>query len=676
MQPASRPRSRPVTAGAALAAVPGVGGGVLALVLAATLDTWDLAVAGQVPVDAVVAIVYPVMALVVLSSPVLRAGGRSLAWILMFAGACSGVATVATVIAQAATEPSPATGVAVVLLSSMWVPGFLSLLTLVPLLYPDGLLPGRVWRWAAVLSVVGLALLTAGLALYPLAFEGRTELTKPFTHLGMSRALTVVAAVLLVPAGLAALASLVVRLGRARGLARRQLVVFLAAAGLLVAVTLAQGLLPSPVDIVAQAVAAGLVPVAIGVAITRHGLYDLDIAVRRSLVAISLGTCLAGAYLSLFALLQALPRHESALSAAVAAGVTGAVVQPLGRRLTAGVDRMFYGDRADPFMVTSALGARLTHAGLDVGLVPQVVCDTVVETLRLPGARVWLSGDGSDRPVATAGAASGREPVAFELRHRGEVVAELDVWPRAGEQRLHPRDQVVVRGISDQVAPAVAALQLHRQLQRSREALVAAREDERLRLRRDLHDGLGATLAGLRLQVETAQDLCEQPAVDRLLESAVDGIAQAVAEVRAITDGLRPAALDELGLARALSALADRVRTPGLDVEADIAEHVTADPAVEVALHRIAAEALANAARHSGAGRVALRLRDGAHVELEVADDGVGLDSAAGAVAGSGLGLASMRQRAEEVGGTLRVLTSGSGTTVRALLPHAVGDLR
>ena len=351
-------------------------------------------------------------------------------------------------------------------------------------------------------------------------------------------------------------------------------------------------------------------------------------------------------------------------------------MHPLAQRLTAGVDRMFYGDRADPFTVTSALGSRLTQSGLDVDLVPQVVCDTVVETLRLPGARVWLTSDGSDRPVATAGVVGGRRPSAFELRHGGEVVGGLDVWPRAGEQDLHPRDQVVLRGISDQVAPAVAALQLHRQLQRSREALVAAREDERLQLRRDLHDGIGATLAGLRLQVETAQDLCDQPAVDRLLGSAVDGIAQAVAEVRAITDGLRPAALDELGLAAALSALADRVRTPGLDVEADIAEHVTADAAVEVALHRIAAEALANAVRHSGARRVVLRISDGEQVELEVTDDGVGLDGATGRTTGSGLGLASMQQRAEEVGGTLRVLTSGSGTTVHALLPHAVGDHR
>lgn len=665
-----------MTAAAALAAVPGIGGGLLALLLVAVNDIWDMAVDGQVPVDAVVAIAYPLTGLIVLTSPSLRRGGRALAWILVVAGGCSGIAVLSTVVAQVATEPSPVTDIAVMLLSSLWVPGFLSLLTLVPLSYPDGLLPGRLWRWAAVLAVLGLALLTVGLGLYPETFEGRIPLPKPVSHLGVAQGLTVASVAMLLPAALAGLASLVVRLVRTRGLARRQVIVFLTAAGLLIAVTVAQGLLPPTVGILAQAVAAALVPVAIGVAITRHGLYELDVAVRRSLVAVSLGTCLAGGYLTLFAVLQALPRHESALSAAVAAGFTGAVMQPLARRLTAGVDRMFYGDRADPFAVTSALAARLTDAGLDVALVPQVLCDTVVETLRLPGARVWLASDARDRPVATAGTAGDEPPVAFELRHHGEVVAELNVWPRAGEQVLHPRDEVVMRGLADQVAPAVAAVQLHRQLQRSREALVAAREDERLQLRRNLHDGLGATLAGLRLQVETAQDLCDQPYVDRLLSSAGDGVAQAVAEVRAITDGLRPAALDELGLARAVSALADRVRAPGLEVDVDIPEHVSAAPAVEVALHRIAAEALANAVRHSRARRVSLRIRDGRHVELEVSDDGVGLGAATTTTAGSGLGLASMRQRAEEVGGTLEVLTSDSGTTVQALLPHAVGDLR
>jgi signal transduction histidine kinase len=639
--------------------------------------TWGLPATRQLPVDATVGVTFSVMAAVVLTSRSLRAGSRALAWTLMTAGVCSGAAALSTALAAGATGDSALAGLAVQVQGCIWVPGFVPLLTLVPLFYPDGLLPGRTWRLASYASVLGIALLTVGVGLYPEPFHGRTTLEKPWTDLAAAQVLVPVAAVLLVPATLVATTSLVLRLRRSRGLARRQVVVLLWAAAVLILTTAAQGVLPTPADVVAQACAAGLLAVAIGVAVTRHGLYDLDTAVARALVAASLAVCLAGAYLTLFTLLESLLRDRSALSAALAAGLTGAVIQPLARRLRTGVDRMYYGDRAEPFTVTSSLAARLTATGLDVAEVPQVVCDTVVEALRLPGARVRLALDGGPGPVASSGTTDASPVATFAMVHRGEVVAELDVWPRAGERVLHGRDDVVLRGLADQVAPAVAALRLHQQLQRGREDLVAARESQRLQLRRDLHDGLGATLAGLRLQIETARDLSDEPGVTRLLGSAGDGVAQAVAEVRAITDGLRPAALDDLGLAGALAALAERVRAPGLEVEVDLAPDVTADPAVEVALHRIAAEALANVVRHAGASRVSLQVRDGQRlVELVVADDGAGLAGADARSAGSGLGLASMRQRAEEVGGTLEVSSTPAGTTVHALLPHAVGGLR
>jgi signal transduction histidine kinase len=627
-------------------------------------------------VDAAVAVTYSVMGLVVLGSTSLRGGARTLAWVLLVAGVCSGAAALTTALTLAATTASTATGIVVQVQGFIWVPGFLPLLTLIPLLYPDGLMPGRLWRWTAGASVVGIAALMVGVGLYPETFSGQVRLAKPVTNLAAAQGFTLVAAVLLVPSAVLALASLFIRFRRSRGLARRQIVVLLVTAGLLAAATAVQGLLPSPADVALQGVAAGLVPVAIGVAITRHGLYELDTAVRRALVAASLGVCLAGAYLTVFAVLQALPQHRSALSAALAAGVTGVVLQPLARRLTAGVDRMFYGDRANPYAVTSEVAARLTATGLDVARVPQVVCDTVVETLRLTGAQVRLTVGSRQRAVATAGDTSVPGGAMYPLRHRGETVGELRAWPRPGEPAIQSQDAVVLQGVADQVAPAVAALHLHQQLQRSREALVSAREAERLQLRRDLHDGLGATLAGLRLQIETARDLTAEPAVSDVLRSAGAGVTQAVGEVRAITEGLRPAGIDELGLPRALDALADRLQTPQLQVDVDVDRELTADPAVEVAVHRIAAEALANVARHSGATCATLRVHGDRHLELEVTDNGTGLANGRTATSGSGLGLTSMRQRADEIGGTLEVTSHDHGTTVRATLPLTVGDLR
>ena len=219
----------------------------------------------------------------------------------------------------------------------------------------------------------------------------------------------------------------------------------------------------------------------------------------------------------------------------------------------------------------------------------------------------------------------------------------------------------------------MAALHLHRALQRSRESIVAARETERRRLRRELHDGLGATLAGLRLQVETAQDLTDDAAAGTLLAAAGEGVATAVAEVRTICEGLRPPGIDDLGLPGALAALATRVESPRLRVDVLVDDRFDVDPAVEVALYRIAAEALANVARHSGARRATLSVRARSHVDLLVRDDGVGPD-AASSTRGSGLGLSTMRQRAEEVGGRLLVHPGAEGgTEVRAILPLSVG---
>ena len=480
----------------------------------------------------------------------------------------------------------------------------------------------------------------------------------------------------LVPCAVAALASLVVRYRRSDGLRRRQVVVLLAAAAVLAAVTAAQGLLPSPVDVLLQAGAVLLLPVAIGVAVTRHRLYDLDLAVCRALAAASLSVCLVGAYLSVFALLQALAPGRSVLSAAVAAGVAGVVLQPLGKRLSAAVDRVYFGHRADPYAVTSHVAARLTATGVDVDEVPALVCATVVEDLRLRGVEVWLAHDGGEVLAASAGEVDAAASERFPLRHRGETVAWLAVAPRAGEHRVDSRDAAVLQGVADQVAPAVAALHLHRELQHSREQLVATRESERRWLRHELHDGLGAALAGLRLQVETARDLADHPTAQRLLAAAGEGVAEAVAEVRTLCEGLRPPGIDDLGLSRALVALGSRMSTPDLEVCVDVDDGLDLDPAVEVALYRIAAEALTNVTRHSGAERATLAVTAGARVELVVRDDGVGLDATDPApTRGSGLGLASIRRRAEEVGGSARVASGpdGRGTEVRATLPVSVG---
>jgi signal transduction histidine kinase len=262
--------------------------------------------------------------------------------------------------------------------------------------------------------------------------------------------------------------------------------------------------------------------------------------------------------------------------------------------------------------------------------------------------------------------------------YQGEVIGQLIAAPRAPGEPLDPADRRLLEQMARQASPAVHAVRLAADLQRSRERLVTAREEERRRLRRDLHDGVGSTLAALHLQAGGLRAMLAEPApVDDLRAQ----IRAAVGEIRRVVYDLRPPALDELGLAGAIRARAAQIEQGGdlgperpVPVAVDAPDKLPALPAaVEVAAYRIAQEALTNVARHAQARqcRVRLWLGSPAHgagggLGLEVEDDGVGLPDARPV----GVGLRSMRERAEELGGTFHLLARpGGGTLVSVWLP-------
>ena len=199
-----------------------------------------------------------------------------------------------------------------------------------------------------------------------------------------------------------------------------------------------------------------------------------------------------------------------------------------------------------------------------------------------------------------------------------------------------------------------------------RRALVVAREAERARLRRDLHDGLGPEMAGLSLQLSVAAGKADDPEVRAVLSSVQERLRVTTTQVRHLVDGLRPPALDELGLTGAVRQLVTRQAgafPDGVTVAGD--EAAAFPPEVEVAAHHIIAEAFTNAARHSGARRCDIRIvGDGGVLQMQVADDGP-----ARSWSRDGIGLESMRVRAREVGGHVRIVRRTDGTTVHATLP-------
>jgi signal transduction histidine kinase len=269
------------------------------------------------------------------------------------------------------------------------------------------------------------------------------------------------------------------------------------------------------------------------------------------------------------------------------------------------------------------------------------------------------------------------DPIRLPLIYQSETIGQLILAPRTSGESFTPAEQRLLEDLALQAGVAAHSVrltddlrQLAADLQRSRERLVTAREEERRRLRRDLHDGLGPQLASLTLKLDAARNhLAHDPTTASTLLVELKAHAQtAIADIRRLVYGLRPPALDELGLVGALREYAANHHTAdGMRVSVEAPDALPTLPAaVEVAAYRIALEALTNATRHARARECTVRITLDGELRLEVADDGVGLPEAFHA----GVGLASMRERATELGGSF-VLDTGpmGGTRVLARLP-------
>lgn len=339
-----------------------------------------------------------------------------------------------------------------------------------------------------------------------------------------------------------------------------------------------------------------------------------------------------------------------------------------------------YGERNDPYAALSRLGRRL-----EATIAPEIVLPTIVEAvvgaLKVPYAAIALKDDDGFRTAASRGSPVG-EPTIVPLVRESEEVGRLVVSPRSANEPFSPADRLLLEDLAHQAGVAVHAVRLTTDLQRSRERLITTREEERRRLRRDLHDGLGPTLSSLVLGLNMAQKLMgEKPdEASALLSRLESQTEETVTDVRRLVYGLRPPALDDLGLVAAIRQQAESFDfheesegeqrgSDGLVFSVTVTTELPQLPAaVEVAAYRISQEALANVARHARARRCNLRLSmdDASVLCLLVEDDGVGLQRNRS----PGVGLSSMRERAEELGGTCVVgRRPEGGTRVLARIP-------
>jgi signal transduction histidine kinase len=330
-----------------------------------------------------------------------------------------------------------------------------------------------------------------------------------------------------------------------------------------------------------------------------------------------------------------------------------------------------YGERDEPYAVISRLGKRLEAAIEPEAVLPTVV-ETIAQALKLPYAAILLKESEGFRTAASYGSPKG-EPETIPLVYQREEIGRLVLSPRAPGESFSDADRALLEDLARQAEVVVHAVRLTADLQRSRERLVATREEERRRLRRDLHDGLGAQLAGLNVQTGTLRRLIpsDPGAADELVVELREELRGAISDIRRLVYDLRPPALDDLGLVEAMRQLAERYDSKDgpLRVAVEAPENLPNLPAaVEVAVYRITQEALTNVARHARATTCVVRLAVNDNVTLEIVDDGVGVPSGRSA----GVGLSSMHERAEELGGGCTVIAlSEGGTRVLASLPLA-----
>lgn len=417
---------------------------------------------------------------------------------------------------------------------------------------------------------------------------------------------------------------------------------------------------------------AALFPVSLGLAILQYRLWDIDILINRTLVYGGLTLSIVVIYTLVVGGLSSILHTRGSFGIALlATGFIAVLFQPLRERLQYSVNRFMFGERDDPYVVLSKLGRQLGETAVPTQALPAITA-TICQTLKLPYAAIELVANDERQPAASSGERGTAVLQEWPLRYQGEIVGWLQAAPRSPGEPFTAKEQQLLGDIAAQAGAAAYSLRLTNALQKSREKLVLAREEERRRIRRDLHDELGPTLASQTFAIDAILDLLDSNPQEaaRLLRGLKAQNQQTVAEIRRLVHELRPPALDELGLVGALQAHTVQLGKPQI-MNMQIVVHPDPLPplsaAMEVAAYRIALEAMTNAARHAQARTCVIHLQaEVSRLTLTVADDGRGL-----APNGRhGVGFHSMRERAEELGGQLSIESGEKrGTRVTAVLP-------
>jgi signal transduction histidine kinase len=620
-------------------------------------------------------------------------------WLLLITGAPFALlsGTQALVVYGLKVEPGsvPLVGVLVVLGEFALYP--LALIPLLFLLYPDGHPPGARWRWSVAGLVGGTALAFVAFLLRPGSLNNwRDDGIVYENPLGIEAfefggAVIAAGTVLALVSALSMVVAVRGRFRRSSGVERQQMrvLVFVATvAGTLI--VLQFGLVPIfeafgsedsvpifPILFGATAFTLVLgIPTAYVVAILRYRLWDLDVVIRKTVVAATLAVFIGIVYAAIVLVPGAILGTERNPGLAFAAAAVLAIAfQPARDRARRLADRLVYGKRATPYEVLTEFSDRVGDVD-DVDDVLQHMAEIVGTAVGAERASIWLRVGSSLRRAAAWPAGSSPSialPIArdalpqmgsedaVEVRHGGELLGAISVaTPRS--EPLDPGKERLVRDLATQAGLVLRNVRLIEELRASRQRLVAAQDEERRKLERDLHDGAQQQLVALQVQLRLAEQFVGRDA-DRqrdLLRRLQSATGEALDDLRDLARGIYPPLLADRGLQAALEAQARRAPLPVV-VEAEGVGRFERD--VESAVYFCVLEALNNVAKYARAARAVVRLREtDGRLRFEVEDDGSGFDPDE---AGYGTGLQGMADRLDAIGGELVVESApGSGTRV------------
>ena len=625
-----------------------------------------------------------------------RRPGNWIGWIFVAVGVSFAVATLSSEYASYALITRkgavPFGAFAAWVSTWAWPPGIVLTFTFLLLLFPTGALPSRRWR-----PVAWLAWAAIGLTVIPIAIAGWPIRGPVLVNIGDSAPAASSAAfktaydvqvagiILLFALGLASAASLVVRLRRAHGDERAQLAWFAFAGTLLVVgLILSSPLFHVGTDIVPPLVLP-LLPLAAAVAILKYRLYDIDVVINKTVVFGTLTVVITAIYAAIVAGVGTLAGGQgSLLLAALAAAVVAVAFQPLRQRAQHLANRVVYGRRATPYEVLSEFSGRVAGAYATEDVLPQMA-KILAGGTGATSAAVWLAtgpelrlsaawpeqtpGPGAVRLAGDSVPAIPGADGVVPVRHQGQLLGALAVTMPPTEP-LTPVGEKLVRDLAAQAGLVVRNVRLVEDLLASRQRLVAAQDQERRKLERNLHDGAQQQLVALALKQRLAEDLVRQDPDQAIaiLADLQQETREALANLRELARGIYPPLLADLGLVAALESRA-RKSPVAVAIDADGAGRYPQQ--VEAAVYFCCLEALQNVAKYAQATTVHIHLADeGGWLTFTVADDGHGYDSSTTAM---GSGIQNMADRLSALGGSLNVRsTPGAGTTVAGRIPVAV----